>query len=71
MSEEKLARVVHVSAAEIAKVKQDSRDRDAEALESGEISKKDLIAKNDMFAGVDFKNVRIVAIGDKKYEDID
>lgn len=67
----KIARAVYVSAEELAKVKQDARDRDAEDLALGKKSKKDLIAKNDMFANVDFKKIRIIAIGDRKYEDID
>lgn len=68
---ENYPRVVYVSAEELAKVKQDSRDRDAAALASGKMSQKDLIKKNDIFAGIDFSKAKIISVGDKKYEDID
>lgn len=51
--------------------KQLSRNRDARMLERGEIDQAGLIRKNDIFAGVDFTEAKIVSIGDKKYEDID
>jgi len=51
--------------------KQLSRNRDARMLERGEIDERGLIRKNDVFSGVDFSKVRIVAIGDRRYEDID
>lgn len=54
-----------------AYIKQLSRNRDARMLENGEIDQAGLNRKNDMFFGVDFSKVRIVAIGDRKYEDID
>lgn len=54
-----------------AYIKQLSRNRDARMLERGEIDQAGLIKKNDLFYGVDFSKVRIVAIGDRKYEDID
>ncbi|MCH6206326.1 hypothetical protein L3V16_21105 [Brucella ciceri] len=54
-----------------AYIKQLSRNRDAAMLESGEINKAGLIRKNDIFCGVDFSKIRIVAVGDRKYEDID
>lgn len=63
-------RVVYVSAEELAKVKQDSRDRDAAALAAGAMSQKDLIKKNDIFAGIDFSKAKIVSVGGRKYEDI-
>ncbi len=52
-------------------IKQLSRNRDAQMLERGEIDQAGLIQKNDIFAGVDFTETKIVSIGDKKYEDID
>lgn len=52
-------------------VKQLSRNRDAAMLECGEIDSAGLIRKNDIFQSVDFSKVRIVAVGDRKYEDID
>lgn len=51
--------------------KQLSRNRDARMLENGEITKEGLIRKNCMFHSLDFSKVRIVAIGNRKYEDID
>lgn len=51
--------------------KQLSRNRDAAMLERGEIDQAGLIRKNDIFAGLDFAEAKIVSIGDKKYEDID
>ncbi len=54
-----------------AYTKQLSRNRDARMLENGEIDQAGLNRKNDIFYGVDFSKVKIVAIGDKKYEDID
>lgn len=54
-----------------AYTKQVLRNRDARMLENGEIDELGLRRKNDMFFGVDFSKVRIVAIGDKKYKDID
>lgn len=54
-----------------AYIKQLSRNRDARMLERGEIDQAGLIKKNDLFYGVDFSKVRIVAIGDRNYEDID
>ncbi|MGQ5718825.1 hypothetical protein [Pseudochrobactrum asaccharolyticum] len=54
-----------------AYTKQVSRNRDARMLENGEIDELGLRKKNDAFFGYDFSKVRIVAIGDKKYEDID
>lgn len=52
-------------------VKQLSRNRDAAMLERGEIDGAGLNRKNDVFQGVEFSKVKIVAIGDRKYEDID
>lgn len=54
-----------------AYTKQLSRNRDARMLENGEITQEGLIRKNCMFHGLDFSKVRIVAIGNRKYEDID
>ncbi len=51
--------------------KQLSRNRDARMLERGEIDQAGLIRKNCMFHDLDFSKVRIVAIGDGRYEDID
>ncbi|MPR60649.1 hypothetical protein D7027_02225 [Ochrobactrum intermedium] len=51
--------------------KQLSRNRDARMLERGEIDQAGLIRKNCMFHDLDFSKVRIVAIGDRRYEDID
>lgn len=58
-------------AAYSAYTKQVSRNRDARMLENGEIDELGLRKKNDAFFGFDFSKVKIVAVGDKKYEDID
>ena len=51
--------------------KQLSRNRDARMLERGEIDNEGLNRKNSFFYDVDFSKMRILAIGDRKYEDID
>lgn len=47
------------------------RNRDQAMLERGEIDQEGLRRKNGFLEGIDPKRFRIVAIGDRKYEDID
>lgn len=56
-------RIGRLDQAQRAHEKQESRDRDAARLASGEIEREQLKRQNDLFAGVDFGNWRIVAIG--------
>jgi len=51
--------------------KQLSRNRDARMLERGEIDEESLFRKNFFLSGLDFSKMRILAIGDRRYEDID
>lgn len=57
--------------AEVGKLKQESRDRDAELLASGKVKPGDLDRKNGFLSSIDFSKVKIVAVGDRKFEDID
>lgn len=56
--------------AQRAREKQESRDRDAARLASGEIDREQLKRENDFFAAVDFSEWRIVAIGGVPIRDL-
>lgn len=51
--------------------KQVARNRDAKMLERGEINEEGLRRKNGFLNKFDFSKVRILAVGNRNYEDID
>ena len=56
-------RVLQLDAAERAREKQASRERDAERLQRGEVSRAQLARENDFFEALDPSGFEIVAIG--------
>lgn len=63
--------IIEVDAAELARIKQEARDRDAAELASGQASQSDLRKRNGFLNGFDFSKAKIVSVGEKNYEDID
>ncbi|MCH6206325.1 hypothetical protein L3V16_21100 [Brucella ciceri] len=54
-----------------AYTKQLNRNRDAAMLERGDITVKRLREKNGFLSGADLRQAKIVAVGDRKWEDVD
>lgn len=55
--------IIEVDVAELARSKQEARDRDAAELASGKISQKDLRKRNGFLNGFDFSKAKIVSNG--------
>lgn len=59
----KKVEIIEVDAAELARIKQNARDRDAAELAAGKISQNDLRKRNGFLNGFDFSKVKIVSNG--------